>query len=102
MTSSRRRFLKLFGGGAAAGAVAATPAVARSVTAPLDPLPAATEVVEMYAEEALREAFLRESQHLMEGGPWGGSGSSRMGQIKDGLDVLKELDRLGIRPLRRL
>ena len=106
---NRRRFFGMFGAGAA---VAAPAAVAATTRFKADLQDATTrevfnESTKAYlmgggtipAEDALRVAFLRESEALMDGGHW--RGTTRMEEIKTGLDVLEQLDRLGIRPLRR-
>ena len=107
---NRRRFFGLFGAGAAVAAPAAVAATARFKA---DLQDATTREVfnestaaylrgggTIPAEDALRVAFLRESEVLMDCGYWAGR-KGQMQEIKTGLDVLEQLDRLGIRPMRR-
>ena len=84
----RRRFFRMFGSGAGAALAVAPVAVLSAVDAEPEPK-------EISAEEALRDAFLREVDVML----W--ERESHLSEVKAGLDVLEQLDRLGIRPIRR-
>lgn len=101
--TTRRRFLGLFGGGAVAASVPAA-AVAAPAAAPDAPA-AAVDGPMPSCEKLLLEAFRNSVAVLHDDSRpgWGGGAitpMARMQEIKTALDVLEQLDRLGLRQRR--